>query len=61
MDWGYVRTIGEPLTERGDPTSDLSGWSLPVLPEWEMAPEGQVAAPGNARCSLFFSDFVEAD
>ena len=60
MDWGDVRTIGEPSTGKGDPTCDLSGWSLPVLPEWEMAPEGPVAAPGNAR-SLFFSDFVEAD
>jgi hypothetical protein len=60
MDWGDVRTIGEPLTERGDLTADLSGWSLPVLPEWEMAPDGPPPPSGNAR-SLFFSDFVEAD
>lgn len=60
MDWGDVRTVGERSTERGDPTRDLSGWSLPVLLEWEMAPENPGAASGNAR-SLFFSDFVEAD
>ena len=60
MDWAEMSTSGEPATSTGDPTRDLSGSSLRMLPAWEVATEGPVAAPGNAR-SPFFSDFVEAD
>lgn len=60
MDQPDARSIVEPSTERSDPTSERGGWSLPVLPEWEMAPGGPLPASGNAR-SPFFSDFVDAD